>query len=59
MMTYLTLGPFQQSTEKSCQGYLLDDIESSLIILEKFLTATIMKVKQQWPREIRISMFQM
>lgn len=54
-MAYLTLSPSWETTEKaSCQGYLPDDTKSSLvIILEKFITPTIMKVKHQWPRERR------
>lgn len=58
MMTYLTLGPSWQSTDKaSCQGYLLEDTKSSLVVIpEKFLIATTVMVKQQWPGEIRIAM---
>lgn len=58
-MTCLTLSPSWQSSERtSRQGHLLENIKSSVVILEKFLTATIMKVEQQWPREIRrISIF--
>ena len=54
MMTYFTLSPSWQSIkEASCKSRFLDDIKSTLVInLEKFLTATLMKVKQQWPREI-------
>lgn len=54
MTTCFILRPSWQSAEKaSCQGYLFDGSKQSLTILEKFLTITLIKVKQQWPREIR------
>ena len=34
MMTYLTFSPSRQSTDTaSCQGYLLDDIKSNLVVI--------------------------